>query len=210
MRLQLHCDNCGALVFPGQRGACKYCGAPVGYPVKNSEKRSALPTERLTQKPVKDRGCLCMFLFFAMFVEVFVFLFAGLASGPNWGVTAVSGGVLVSSFIWFVWANQKTGASDWQDVVNENERRLKAEARVLLHPENQDRNVQDQIMQALVEKYFPTVYLNQGSDGRYGTRQWWAYNLGWQRAGENSPWEPVIQLSYQQQNWDIWAHRWYS
>jgi hypothetical protein len=43
MKLQFHCDNCGAVVFQGQH-ECRYCHALIGYAIERSDKRSALPT----------------------------------------------------------------------------------------------------------------------------------------------------------------------
>jgi hypothetical protein len=48
MKLQVHCQNCGAIIFPG--GTCRYCKAPVGYEIQGTEKRSARPTVRVPFK----------------------------------------------------------------------------------------------------------------------------------------------------------------
>ena len=132
MKLQLHCDNCGAIVFPG--GSCRYCKAPTGHEIEGTDKRSALPTERL---PL-----------------------------PRFG-------------------------PGYLETIYENKYRLDAEARVLLDPDNQDKRRQDQVLDLLVDKYFPPGYYFGGT---VGMNCWWAYSLGWERVDNKSRWEPVIQV----------------
>jgi hypothetical protein len=78
------------------------------------------------------------------------------------------------------------------DRVNrENLARLTAEAAARIDWRNMDPNAQGQVLCELVGRYFPPT-----TGG--GVESWRGATLGWKRADENSPWEPVVEV-YQQE-----------
>jgi hypothetical protein len=86
---------------------------------------------------------------------------------------------------------------EWQRVLAENHQRLLAEARVLLDPRNQSREVQDMIVGELAAKYFPPIW-TEGGDVTY-----WTYSFGWRRDDEGSSWQPIVQLTQRHQGMGI-------
>jgi hypothetical protein len=87
--------------------------------------------------------------------------------------------------------DQRGIQQEWGRITQENFRRLRAEAAARIDWRNMDPNAQGQVLGELVGKYFPPTTV-------WNTDCWWNANLGWKRADENSPWEPVVEV-YQQE-----------
>jgi hypothetical protein len=119
----------------------------------------------------------------------------GVVGTMTWPIPLLAGVVL--AFVGRRGASTYDAGREWQRVLAENYQRLCAEAKVLLDPWNQTREVQDMIVGELAAKYFPPTW-TEGGDVEY-----WTHTLGWGRRDEGSHWEPVVQLTQQHKGMGI-------
>jgi hypothetical protein len=94
---QQHCDTCGATNFSGDH-VCRYCGAPLGYQIRKSTRRSARPTSPARYPSLKDSVWVRRLAWaFALWVVASIVSFIVYCNVPEETVPATTPGCIPAS-----------------------------------------------------------------------------------------------------------------